>query len=137
MIPRSFVLLLATLLSSLSLTAQDCPRTKAKTIPESVTFNGRQDCGTPTLEIGGVVIRPNKKGCPLFVSHVPEHEIEEPATANTMVDVYAQTTAKNYFYTCEQSWFLIIPWGANCALQRIVHTAVLGRMTTVPCPPIP
>ena len=126
----------ATILALESAAQNNCPRTKAKHIPEQVSFQGSQDCGSIKLRIGDTEISSPGQGCPLIASHTFAHEIEVSSTSETMTQVHSQVPSYVYHFRCKQDWWLIIPWGTSCEIARTITGAPQLRMTTIPCPPV-
>ena len=113
--------------------ASPCPMEKAKHVPLDVRYGPSQNCGGFTYTIGGVQIGANQKGCPLFIIVTPPHEIAEPSSLETKVQVTGTSPISMVTFTCTTDWFLIIPVGSSCTLDRSVNIGAVQNLITVPC----
>jgi len=131
---RSLCVTLAAALFAVAGTAQDnCPKTKAQHVPERFSFKGRQACPGISVNIGGASVATPGQQCPLVATYYPDHEIEVPSNAETMVHVHATAPSYVYHFACVRDWLLIIPWGSTCQLSARYTNVPVLRMTTVPC----
>ncbi|HZN40537.1 MAG TPA: hypothetical protein VFD82_17160 [Planctomycetota bacterium] len=117
--------------------ASPCPMEKTKHVPLDVFYGPSQDCGGFTYSVGGVTIGANRKGCPLFIIVTPPHEIAEPSSQETKVQVTANLPISMVTFTCTTDWILIIPIGSSCTLDRSVNLGTVQSMITVPCYTVP
>ena len=115
-------------------TAQ-CPNTKAQTIAASTVLTGQQSCGITNLDIGNVQIATKQNRCPLFAVDTPAHEIVVAASspANTKTMVSAIVSEWTYFFKCKQVWYVVVPWGSTCVVDRTILRNTLHRRVTISC----
>ena len=113
--------------------ASPCPMEKAKHVPLDVFYGPSQNCGGFTYTVGGVQIGANQKGCPLFIIVTPPHDIAEPSLLETKVQVTGTSPISMVSFTCSTDWFLIIPVGSSCQLDRSVVLGTVQSLITVPC----
>ena len=113
--------------------ASSCPEQKARHVPLDVFYGPSQNCGGFTYSVGGVQIGANQKGCPLFIIVTPPHEIAEPTSQLTRVQVTGTSPISMVTFTCATDWFLIIPVGSSCMLDQSVNIGTVQSLTTVPC----
>jgi hypothetical protein len=119
----------------LSAVAQlDCPRERTKVIPAATTFGPPQNCPGAGFQLGGVQLQFPANTCPLHLIYTPAHEIAAPSDADTMVRMVAQDPITMVAFKCERSYFVIIPWGSTCVVDRVFNIGTVLRLTTVPCP---
>ena len=131
---KRFAAAAAVVLVAASVLGQDaCPRTRALHVPDSIRFNGAQNCGSISLNVGTLEVTSPGQGCPLLAIYLPQHEIEVQSNGETRTQVHARTSARVFHFHCTQEWFLFVPWGSGCAVNRVVNAGPLLRMTTVSC----
>ena len=134
---RNLLFAAFTLLFATATTAQgSCPNKQAQFVPESLTMHGELPCSGGTISFGGLTISSDGIACPIFATHIMPHEIEVDAVTETMVEVTGQASTWIYYFTCQQDWLLILPWGRSCVIKSRVAGADLPRYRTVPCQPI-
>jgi len=113
--------------------AASCPEEKARHVPLDVLYGPSQACGGFTYTIGGVQIGANQKGCPLFVIVTPPHEIAEPSSQQTRVQVTGTSPITMATFTCTTTWILFIPIGTSCTLDKTIQTGTVQSLITVSC----
>lgn len=131
---HSFLPLLSTaLLLGAGAFAQACPHTAARTVPQQITFHGTRECGSVEIRFGGVALTPPRSGCPLLVSYVPEHEVEEPSQSETRAEITGTEPTYLLSYKCERTmlWFVVL--SSDCRLDRWFVSGKVYRRRTVPC----
>tara|TARA_R110002095_G_scaffold161768_1_gene140182 strand:- start:50 stop:460 length:411 start_codon:yes stop_codon:yes gene_type:complete len=117
--------------------AAQCPNTKTQTVPASLTPVGAQGCGIERLVIGGIELGKKMRTCPLLIVDSPAHELIVAGGDDTQVrdtDIVKEWT---YFFVCKQVWYVVIPWGSTCVVDRAIVTDTLHRRVTIPCPSNP
>ena len=129
------LVLLAAALVSTSLHAQSgCPWERARTVPGSWTSGPLANCDSVlTFEFGGVAIRQQHAGCPLFVIVTPQHEVAERSDRATRARAFAQAPVTTLFFHCDHEYFLIFPIGSTCAYHDRAVTGGVDRMQTESC----
>lgn len=113
--------------------ASPCPMEKAKHVPLDVHYGPSQNCGGFTYSIGGVQIGANQKGCPLFIIVTPPHEIAEPSSLETKVQVTGTSNITMVTFKCTTTWILFIPIGTSCTLDQAIPTGQVQSLITVSC----
>lgn len=117
--------------------ASSCPREKTRHVPLDVAYGPSQDCGGFTYTIGGVQIGAAQKGCPLFIIVTPPHDVAEPSTLETKVQVTGIIPITLVTFTCATDWLLFIPIGSSCTLDQSVPVGTVHSLITVPCSQLP
>jgi len=127
--------LLGAALASTSLEAQaGCTWERARTVAGSWTSGPLASCDSVlTFEFGGVVIRQQQAGCPLFVLVTPQHEVAERSERATRARAFAQAPVTTLFFRCEHEYFLIFPIGSACTYFDRAITGGVDRMQTEAC----
>ena len=117
--------------------ASACPMERARHVPLDVFYGPSQECGGFTYTVGGVTIGANQKGCPLFIIVTPPHDIAEPSSQETKVQVTGTSPISMVTFYCATAWFLIIPVGSDCTLDQSLVIGTVQSLITVPCYPLP
>jgi hypothetical protein len=134
---KSLLAVTAALLLAVLVPAQDnCPRTKAVTVPGSVSYGPVVNCAGLSYSVPGLTLQ-TATGCPLFATLIPDHEIAEATRDRTMVRVNATVPGKMVFFQCRTSYLIFIPLGSTCVFDREFNFGSYMRMTTVGCPDQP
>ncbi len=122
---------------AMPLLAQDnCPKERTKNVPADVTIGPLQNCGGFSYQIGGVQVGTPQNGCPLFVIYTPPYEIAAPSEAETkVVPMGAPSPVTMASFVCTTDWFVIIPIGTTCVLDKTVTIGAVGHLVTVGCNP--
>lgn len=110
-----------------------CPMQKARHVPLDVFYGPTQDCGGFTYSVGGVQIGGTQKGCPLFIIVTPPHDVAEPSSLDTKVQVTGFIPITMVTFICVTDWLLIIPVGSTCTLDRTTTLGSVQSLITVPC----
>jgi hypothetical protein len=116
-----------------TLLAQACPNLKAQDVPLSIQYGAPQNCGSVSYSFGGVNASSSMTCCPLFVLIVPPHQVAVASDRKTRTEVVGQAPVTIHYFTCEQDWLVIIPWGSSCAFRAMNTLYHEDRLRTVDC----
>lgn len=136
---KILVAMLTAALASAPLLAQaGCTWERVRTVPGSWTSGPLASCDSVlTFDFGGVSIRQQQSGCPLFVLVTPQHEVPERSERATRVRAFAQAPVTTLFFRCEHEYFLIFPIGSACAYFDRAITGGVDRLQTEACEATP
>lgn len=125
---------LAALLFAPALQAQDnCPRTRAETVPERVTVHATIGCAGVTVDVPGVAIELRGE-CPTLITAVPEHEIAVEATNRTRAEVTGTLSGRIITMSCRTSYLLfLVPIGTGCEIEGDDNYGTYMRLVTTGC----
>lgn len=129
----------AALLCTSAAFAQNCPRTKAAHINESITYGPSVRCSGLEIRWGGFVLNPGDDGCPVFARIVPEHDIEAPSELDTQCVVTQTNPTVHITIDCVLKYLIIIPISSSCLVRSTQNTGTVQSLLTVGCPakPVP
>jgi hypothetical protein len=121
---------------AMPLSAQEtCPNERTDHVAAQVTIGPLQSCGGFNYQIGGVQVGTPQNGCPLFVIYTPPHEVAVTTKAETKVTATGKASPITMVsFVCSTDWFLFIPTGSTCSLDRTVNIGSVERLVTVACP---
>ena len=130
-----FYWLAAVTLLTMGYATGQCPNTKAQTIAASTILTGQQNCGISNLDLGSIQINSKQNQCPLFAIDTPAHEVVIAANSEAMTKtmVTAIVSEWTYFFKCKQVWYVVVPWGSTCVIDRTILRNTLHRRVTIPC----
>lgn len=123
----------ATLFAAATLAAQDdCPRTMAVRVPQSVQYGVSVACSGVTYTSGGVTLS-TATGCPLFASIVPEHHDIAPSKERTKAVEVGARPGLVAFFVCRTNYLIFIPIGSTCVFDRELVVGAYPILATMPC----
>lgn len=132
---KTCLAMLCMALLSASLEAQaGCTWERARTVPGSWAIGPLANCDSLlSFEFGGMVIRQQQAGCPLFVVVTPQHEVPERSDRATRVRPIEQAPVTTLFFRCDREYFLIFPIGSACVYYDRAITGGVDRLQTEAC----
>jgi hypothetical protein len=114
--------------------AAQCPRTSASFVAGTHVSGPVVVCGSGiTIEVGGVTFKSPSTGCPLYVVFTPDHEVPQPANADTYTQSYARVEAYLFRLQCLNHYFLFIGIGSSCVHLDKSVTGTYDRLVTLNC----
>ncbi|HEX5050520.1 MAG TPA: hypothetical protein VFZ65_01995 [Planctomycetota bacterium] len=111
-----------------------CPNERTQAVPADLEIGAAQDCGGFQYRIAGVQVNSSDGGCPVFVIYTPPHEIAVASSEGTKVEpTGAPSPITMASFKCQTNWFLFVPIGSSCVLDRVVNLGFVPHLHTVPC----
>lgn len=111
-----------------------CPFERAEEVPASWNLGPSVDCQSGIdMQIGGIQVKSNKKGCPLFVTITPTHEVAKPAATPTRTVVTGTSPEIVAYFRCTPTWFLFFQTGSICEFDRSLNLGQVMRLRTEAC----